>query len=87
MGNDALHSFVVFEIIDDEDEKRCWTATNIVYDDQIYHSIDKNPKQLKMYNYPVVLPPSEDSRSEDDTTAELIVELYNPKKSAKVKVS
>ena len=51
LGDLALNdSVIVFEIIDEEDEKRCWTSTNIVYDDQVFNTIDKNPKQL-VYDY------------------------------------
>ena len=90
LGDLAVNdSVIVFEIIDEEDEKRCWTSTNIVYDDQVFNTIDKNPKQLKLYDYPenknIVLPPSPDSRSENDKAAELVVKLYNPKKPPKIK--
>ena len=74
---DAFNSYLVFEIFDEEGHKRYWTATNIVYDDQVHDAIDKSIKHLRMYRGAVLLPPSQEELLKEDN-AELIIELYNP---------
>ena len=74
---DAFNSYVVFDIFDEEDNRRYWTATNIVYDDQLHNTIDKTLKRLKMYGGDVILPPDKKFQLKEDS-AELVVQLYEP---------